>query len=194
MAAISNSRDFQYHENFLDPGYAWGLLSSLYAELRWQQYPIRLFGRTVLQPRLSSWYGDPGATYAYSGLSLLPLPWHPQLASLRELLQESLGQPFNSVLANAYRHGSDSMGWHADDEKELGANPLIASLSLGATRRFLVKARTGIGSREWLLHNGSLLVMRGNSQSAYLHALPKTRKPVGLRINLTFRQVYSADR
>ena len=143
LADRGAASDFQYIENFLDRDRGFSLLQKFRAELSWQQQEIRLFGRKILQPRLSCWYGDQGADYAYSGLRLQPLPWHPDLLVLRHLLQESLQCPFNSVLANAYRDGGDSMGWHADDEKELGAEPLIASLSLGAPRRFLLRSRKG---------------------------------------------------
>jgi len=186
---LINTSDFEYIQNFLGCDRAHHLLHKLHTELAWQQQEITLFGRTVLQPRLSCWYGDRDARYAYSGLHLEPLPWHPELLILRDLLQEVVQMPFNSVLANAYRDGRDSMGWHADDEKELGFEPLIASVSLGACRRFLLKARRGKALTELQLEHGSLLLMRGKSQSAFRHSLPKTTKPVGLRINLTFRQI-----
>jgi len=184
-----DSSDFQYIENFLESAHGFWLLEHFHKELRWQRQEIRLFGRKILQPRLSCWYGDPDAQYTYSGLQLQPLPWHPALLDLRNLLQETLQFPFNSVLANAYRDGRDSMGWHADDEKELGPEPLIASLSLGASRRFLIRSRNGNENSSMLLEHGSLLLMRGKSQKNYRHSVPKTTKPVGLRINLTFRQV-----
>ena len=180
---------FRYIRNFLDGDHASSLLDTFHKELNWQQYDIRLFGRMIPQPRLSCWYGDACSHYSYSGLHLPPMPWHPALQDLREQLQESLHCPFNSVLANAYRDGRDSMGWHADDEKELGAEPLIASVSLGASRRFLIKSKTGSETHDLLLEHGSLLVMQGQSQRAYMHSLPKTKTPIGLRINLTFRQI-----
>ena len=189
VAEFSNNSDFQYIRNFLDRARAFLLLHKLYAELDWQQQEILLFGRRVLQPRLSCWYGDRDAKYSYSGLQLQPLPWHPELSGLRLLLQETLQQPFNSVLANAYRDGRDGMGWHADDEKELGEEPLIASLSLGASRRFRLRARKGDEAKDLLLEHGSLLLMRGKSQRDYRHSVPKTKAAVGLRVNLTFRQV-----
>jgi alkylated DNA repair dioxygenase AlkB len=120
------------------------------------------------------------------------LNWLPCLLELRNLLQEKLACSFNSVLANAYRDGRDSMGWHADDEKELGPKPLIASLSFGTSRRFLLREKAKNKARPFSLQleHGSLLVMRGESQSRYLHSVPKTARPAGLRINLTFRQVF----
>lgn len=189
LADCGATSDFEYIQKFLKKDHGFSLLQKFRAELSWQQQEIRLFGRKILQPRLSCWYGDQDAAYAYSGLRLEPLPWHPDLLVLRHLLQETLQYRFNSVLANAYRDGRDSMGWHADDEKELGAEPLIASLSLGAPRRFLLRSRNGGETASLLLEHGSLLLMRGTSQKYYKHSIPKTAKPAGLRINLTFRHV-----
>jgi len=185
---------FDYRPAFLPATVADAWLRQLWRELSWTQQEIQLFGRRVMQPRLVAWYGDPGAVYAYSGLALSPLPWHPVLRELKIMLEAGAGGRFNAVLANAYRDGRDSMGWHSDDEPELGPEPLIASVSLGAERRFLVRPRSrpaGGGSRSQgiALGHGSLLLMRGESQRRYRHALPRTRKPTGLRINLTYRWV-----
>lgn len=150
-------------------------------------------GRLVPQPRLTSWCSDPGVQYTYSGLRMDPSEWHPGLSDLRRRVEDELGQSFNSVLINAYRDGRDSMGWHSDDEAELGPAPCIASVSLGATRRFLLREKaakskprksTGID-----LSHGDLLVMANDSQSRWQHSLARTRKPVGLRLNLTFREI-----
>ena len=157
--------------------------------LEWRSQEIMLFGRPVLQPRLMDWYADPDVTYRYSGLTLDPKAWPPMLAELRERLEAHCGASFNSVLCNAYRDGRDSMGWHADDEPELGPQPLIASLNFGATRRFRIRPRGGGASVGLELDPGSLLIMSGRSQADYQHAVPKTRRPVGPRINLTFRNV-----
>jgi len=185
---------FEYRPAFLPAEQADAWLRQLWRELEWSQQEIRLFGRRVMQPRLVAWYGDPGAVYAYSGLTLSPLPWHPLLQELRGMLEAGTGGRFNAVLANAYRDGLDSMGWHSDDERELGPEPLIASVSLGAERRFLLRSRSrsaGGGSRSQgiTLGHGSLLLMKGESQRRFQHALPRTRKPIGLRINLTYRLV-----
>ena len=191
MLASSDAGDFYYLSNFLNPSDAQRLFSIFSTELDWQQKEIRLFGRKIPQPRLTCWYSDEGVQYAYSGLQLEPMPWHPELLGLRKLLQQTLHFPFNSVLGNAYRDGRDSMGWHADDEKELGAEPVIASISLGAERKFKLRKRMGHSTTDLRLEHGSLLVMQRQCQSGYRHSLPKTVKPVGLRINLTFRQVMS---
>ena len=186
--------DFEYREAFLAPGEADACLQRLWQELDWEQREITLFGRCVLQPRLVAWYGDRDAHYAYSGLRLEPRPWHPLLLALKGRVEGASGSRFNSVLANAYRDGNDSMGWHSDDEPELGTRPQIASLSLGVERTLLLRRaaalrKPGEKSRKLLLAHGSLLLMRGNSQEQFQHSVPKTRSVTGLRINLTYRMV-----
>jgi len=185
---------FRLFPQFLPAAEADQALDCLWQELEWSQKEIVLFGRRVVQPRLVAWYGDPGAVYRYSGLTLTPLAWHPLLRQLGDRIERVSGNRFNAVLANAYRDGRDSMGWHSDDEPELGDAPVIASLSLGATRRFLLRRRVPgkvkpNPSIELSLDHGSLLLMQGESQKRYQHALPRTRRPVTLRINLTYRLV-----
>jgi alkylated DNA repair dioxygenase AlkB len=167
---------------------AYDLLAS---SLAWRSQTIRLGGRDVMQPRLVAWHGDAGASYRYSGRRHDPLPWTPLLADLRRRVEEAAASRFNSVLANWYRDGRDSVAMHADDEPELGPEPVIASLSLGAPRTFTMKHRTRpeLGTRRLELTPGSLLVMRGPTQACWLHAVPKTTRAVGGRINLTFRLV-----
>jgi alkylated DNA repair dioxygenase AlkB len=173
-----------------------GQADALFAELRdsieWETHRIRLFGREVDSPRLSSWIGDEGASYTYSGTRFEPRPWPRALADVRRRLARELDCEFNSVLANLYRNGRDYMGWHSDNESALGPQPIIASLSLGATRRFVLKHRQQSSWKlELPLAHGSLLVMRGDTQANYRHSLPRTARPVGERINLTFRQILS---
>jgi alkylated DNA repair dioxygenase AlkB len=176
---------------FLSEALADGLFQTLNTELAWKAEEIKIFGKTHLQPRLLAWYGDAEAHYSYSGIRHEPLIWTPSLALLKEQLESCFAVSFNSVLANKYRNGQDSMGWHSDDEKELGARPIIASLSLGAARRFLFRPRKGFEGvkREFLLAHGSLLLMRGNTQQNWQHSVPKTAKLTGERINLTFRTI-----
>ena len=175
---------------WLQTGQADALFADLRDSIEWETHRIRLFGREVDSPRLSSWIGDEDAAYTYSGTRFQPRPWPLALAGIRDLLERELAGRFNSVLANRYRDGRDCMGWHSDNEAALGPRPLIASLSLGATRRFVLKHR-GEPSRKLTLElpHGSLLVMRGDTQQNYRHALPRTAKPIGERINLTFRRI-----
>ncbi len=157
----------------------------------WHQPRIRLFGKTVDSPRLAAWYGDPQAVYAYSGLVNRPLPWFEALRQLRARIQACSGASFNSVLLNLYRDGNDAMSWHSDDESQLVPGAAIASISLGATRRFVLRHRRQktLARIKIPLHHGSLLVMQGETQRHWHHAVPRTKHPVGARINLTFRLV-----
>ncbi|WP_068803453.1 alpha-ketoglutarate-dependent dioxygenase AlkB family protein [Immundisolibacter cernigliae] len=181
-----------YHlPQFLAPDAASVLLGQLTTSLDWQQHRLKLFGRECLTPRLCAWYGDADARYGYSGQTLEPLPWTAPLAALRQRLEAMLGLPLNGMLANLYRDGADSMGWHSDDEASLGPRPVIVSLSLGATRRFVLRhrRRRDLQTVALALEHGSLLVMAGDTQRHWQHAVPKTRRAVGVRINLTFRYV-----
>ncbi|MCE3004904.1 MAG: alpha-ketoglutarate-dependent dioxygenase AlkB [Xanthomonadaceae bacterium] len=174
---------------FLDPGAADALLAEIDAEVPWERHHVRIFGREIPAPRLSCWIGDPGAAYTYSRVRFEPRPWTPALARVRQRIEQALDARFNSVLANRYASGADSMGWHADDEPELGPRPVIASLSLGATRRFVLRPRSGGAKVELPLTHGSLLVMAGDTQANWQHALPRMAGAAGLRINLTFRRI-----
>lgn len=166
------------------------LAAALAAEVPWTVHSIRMFGRWVDSPRLSCWMGDPGAAYRYSGALFHPEPWHPAIERLLPKLEAASGARFNSVLLNRYRHGGDSMGWHSDDEPELGPEPVIASLSLGVERRFLMRMKADHAVKaEWRLAHGDLLVMRGDCQRKAQHALPKMAGAKAERINLTFRWV-----
>lgn len=162
----------------------------LVASLNWQQPELFIAGKMRKIPRRQAWHGDPEASYRYSGQTFTPAPWTDTLSELRHKLEQHCRAPFNSVLVNHYRDGSDSMGWHSDNEPELGPRPVIASLSLGGTRRFSFKARSGAADGLKIeLHSGDLLLMAGATQQHWLHALPKTRKPVPGRLNLTFREI-----
>ena len=176
-----------YWRGFFPPGAAAALFEAIRAEIRWERHRVRIRGREVDCPRLSGWEGD--ATYSYSGLTLRPAPWTPGVTAVRRRLEAATGVAFNSVLANLYRDGSDRMGWHADDEPELGRSPVIASASFGAPRRFLLRPKRGGASVPILLEPGSLLVMRGATQRHWMHSVPPTRRPVGPRLNLTFRRI-----
>jgi len=179
-----------YDADFLCGMDADNLLRTLTEEVDWRQDRIRLFGKEHLIPRLQSFQGDPGISYLYSNLRLDAAPWHPALKQLKNSLTEPCGTSFNAVLLNLYRNGQDSMGWHSDDEPELGQNPTIASISLGEARRFLLRRKDDHSiKREIVLEHGSLLVMRGTLQHFWQHSVPRTQKPRAPRINLTFRHV-----
>lgn len=170
------------------------LFEALHRDVPWARHRLRIFGRELEAPRLSCWIGDPEAVYRYSGSRFAPEPWPAALVPVRDAVSEVAEVAFNSVLANLYRDGRDAMGWHSDDEPELGLRPVIASLSLGATRRFVLKARAPDADGRFARHvlelpHGSLLVMRGDTQVHFRHALPRTARPVGPRINLTFRRI-----
>lgn len=175
---------------WLQPNEASALQRTLADEVPWTVHRIRMFGRWVDSPRLSCWMGDPGAAYRYSGVRFEPEPWHPAIRALLPRLEATCDAPFNSVLLNRYRQGGDYMGWHSDDEPELGMEPVIASLSLGVERRFLLRLRADHAVKQaWRLRHGDLLLMRGDCQRVAQHALPKMAGVGGERINLTFRWV-----
>jgi alkylated DNA repair dioxygenase AlkB len=179
----------RYWSGSLEPGQADGWLSELRGKLDWAQRSITLFGRLVLQPRLVAFHGDCGLCYRYSGSTLRAQGWSGPLEQIRDHLDKLLDRRFNSVLCNWYRDGNDCMGWHADNEPELGPCPLIASVSFGQSRRFLLKPRQGDQRIELMLEHGSILVMDGDLQRHWLHQLPRMRKVDADRINLTFRTI-----
>ncbi|HWB50407.1 MAG TPA: alpha-ketoglutarate-dependent dioxygenase AlkB [Stellaceae bacterium] len=167
------------------------VLARLIAEVPWRCEAVVMWGRRVPQPRLTAWYGDPGRRYAYSGLQLEPLPWTPLLADLKTRVEAVVGAGFNSVLLNYYRDHRDSIGFHSDNEPELGERPVIASLSLGAERVFVLKHKTSkrVPPVVLPLASGSLLLMKGDTQRHWRHGIAKESRPCGPRVNLTFRQI-----
>ena len=183
--------DVTLHTDLPLPTSSTNLVTALSRDIAWRQEDITLFGRTYRQPRLLAWYGDPEARYRYSRVDHDPLPWTPLLKDLRQAVESHTGQSFNSVLLNRYRDGADAMGAHSDDEPELGPAPVIASLSLGAARPFVFHSRhtPRQPAHRLILPDGSLLLMAGTTQRWWKHSLPRTRHPVGERINLTFRLV-----
>ena len=157
-------------------------------EIQWRQDNIKIFGKIYPQPRLTALYANNNKSYSYSNIKMQPITFTPTLFDIKSKIEKRLNSQFTSCLLNLYRNGQDSNGWHADNEKELGLNPVIASLSLGAERVFHMKHRNDKKEKVKInLTNGSLLVMRGRTQHHWLHQIPKTRKKVGERINLTFR-------
>lgn len=183
----------RYLPSFISADEADRHFAGLVEETPWEHRHIVLFGKEVLQPRLACWYGD--HAYSYSGIRLEPRAWTDRLRVLRDRCSAQSGVEFNSCLVNLYRDGRDSMGWHADDESELGREPVIASLSLGDTRVFRMRHKESKTLVEISLEHGSLLVMSGLMQQCWVHEIPKTKKPVGQRINLTYRTIVTvADR
>jgi alkylated DNA repair dioxygenase AlkB len=154
-------------------------------ETPWRQESVVVYGKRHLQPRLTAWYGE--ASYTYAGLKLDPLPWTPLLLTIRAAVEAACGQRFNSVLLNRYRNGQDSMGMHSDDEPELGDEPVIASLSYGTTRSFILRHKRNKSTVRLDLEAGSLLLMSGQLQKNWLHGINKSARPRGERVNLTFR-------
>lgn len=167
------------------------LFEKLRSGINWRQDELRLGQRVIPIPRLQAWYGDSDADYSYSGLNLQPAAWTQLLQEIKSDCERVAEQRFNSVLANLYRDGNDSVSWHADDEKELGTNPVIASVSFGETRTFQLKHKTNksLPTQKIDLPGGSLLVMRGETQHFWKHQIAKTKIPKGPRINLTFRLI-----
>ena len=177
-----------YNRNFLSSVEASRYFKILRNETAWQQVQIKVFGKVYDQPRLTALYANNNFPYSYSNITMYPSPFSATLLEIKEKVEQQLKKEFTTCLLNLYRHGQDSNGWHADNEKELGLNPVIASLSLGAERVFHMKHRNDKKEKLKInLTNGSLLVMRGKTQHHWLHQIPKTRKKVEERINLTFR-------
>ncbi len=179
------------HTSAFEPSDASAMLQNLAEDIPWRQDSLWIAGREIPVPRLQCWMGDAGSLYGYSGMRLEPEPWHRQVQAIRSRVQELSGIQFNSVLLNLYRNGEDSVSWHADDEPELGRDPVIASVSLGAVRRFQLKHRHD-RLREKLqidLPHGSILIMGKGMQNKWLHQVPKQKTINEPRINLTFRQI-----
>jgi alkylated DNA repair dioxygenase AlkB len=179
-----------YYPHFLAGPEADALFAALQKGVAWKQEKGR-FGR--LFPRLTALYADRGVVYTYSGVTYPSLVWTSELDAIRRRVEGAAGAPFNSVLLNRYRDGSDSIGWHADDEPELGVNPIVPSISLGAERRFVLRQKKRGTRLEYPLRHGSLLVMAGTLQHHWLHSLPKCAAPAGERINLTFRNILQEE-
>jgi alkylated DNA repair dioxygenase AlkB len=182
---IQDGGTLTYDATFYGKEEADNLFEQISAETQWQQER----GRTGPFPRLTAWYADAGLTYSYSGVRHEALPWTPRLTEIRLRVQDAASASFNSLLLNLYRDGQDSIGFHSDAEPELGVNPVIASISLGAVRQFMLKhIKTGKKLKYDLAH-GSLLVMGGTCQHHWVHGVPKIKTTVGARINLTFRRI-----
>lgn len=163
--------------------------------LPWRQDDIVIAGRRMPIPRLQNWFGDPGMRYSYSGIHLSPVPWTDALLQVRARVESLCGQHFNALLANCYRDGKDSVGWHSDDEPELGKQPVIASVSFGATRTFEMRhlCNRALKTLRLPLHHGSVLIMSGTTQQFWRHQIPKESGVALPRINLTLRHIFPAQ-
>ncbi len=180
--------EISYHPNFFDTQKSNELFSKLKSEIPWQLDYITVFGKSHPQPRLTALYGNEGKLYRYSNIVMQPHPWSPLIMFIKNQIEEICQENFTTVLLNRYRNGKDSNGWHADNEKELGKNPIIASVSFGAERVFQLKHNSIENLKQnILLEHGSLLIMKGTTQHFWKHQIPKTAKPIDERINLTFR-------
>jgi alkylated DNA repair dioxygenase AlkB len=187
---INTDGEVIFYPNFFSIQESERLFSDLYSSVKWKQDTIRFYGKKIPLPRLTGWYGDEGKSYTYSGIEQHPDPWTPTLKLIKSKAEEISEVTFNSVLLNLYRDGKDSVSWHSDDEPELGKNPIIASISFGATRRFSFKHKISKNYKiDINLLNGSLLLMKGETQQCWQHQIPKTSKFVEPRINLTFRLI-----
>lgn len=186
----------EYYPGFIQKDAADVIFHSLLSDIPWESDVLRLFGKTIVTKRKVAWFGDPEASYKYSGSIKQPLPWIQELTELKQRVEKLSGTSFNACLLNLYHHGGEGMTWHADDEPELGSHPVIVSISLGAERRFSFKHRTSGERVDLLLEHGSALIMSGETQQHWVHALPKNmRQSASLfggpeeRINLTFRKI-----
>ena len=189
---LKNSEITFYH-NFFSRELSKNLFQELQEKIVWKQEIMKLYGKAIPIPRLTAWYGEKNKSYIYSGIVLHPLDWIEPLIKIKNKIEQFSPVIFNSVLLNLYRHGKDGVGWHSDNEPELGNKPVIGSVSLGGSRRFMLKskAKDDPESYEIELNDGSFLLMAGNTQKYWLHQIPKTIKSVEPRINLTFRVIYS---
>lgn len=181
--------NIEYHKHFIPASLAFDYFHQLQQELQWRQDSVLMYGKMLAIPRLQAWYGDPDLRYVYSNISLDTTPWTPLLEKLRDRISQQCGHEFNTVLANNYRNQRDSVSWHSDDEPELGRNPVVASLSFGATRDFQLRHNQTKEKINIALTPGSLLVMQGETQHFWQHCVPKRTRDITSRINLTFRKI-----
>ncbi|QKJ30868.1 alpha-ketoglutarate-dependent dioxygenase AlkB [Mucilaginibacter mali] len=178
----------KYYGQVMDTAEAGRYLQVLLDTIKWRNDEAIIFGRHIITKRKVAWYGDRNYDYAYSGFTRTALLWTPELLQLKTLTEQLTGEQYNSCLLNLYHNGDEGMAWHSDDEKMLGKDSAIASLSFGAERKFSLKHRANkTETRSLMLESGSLLVMRGATQTHWLHALPKSKKVLSPRVNLTFR-------
>jgi alkylated DNA repair dioxygenase AlkB len=180
-----------YHGMIFSPAEAEKFLKDLSANIAWEHDEVMMFGKKIITKRKVAWYGDEPFNYTYSHVKKTALPWTPILQAIKDKIEEASGETYNSCLLNLYHNGEEGMGWHTDNEKELKKEGAIASISFGAPRKFCFKHKQTEEKVDLLLDHGSLLVMKGSTQSHWLHRLPPSKKINSLRINLTFRTIIS---
>lgn len=181
--------EYLFYPNFFTKEESDLYFNKLLSDIDWKQESMNMYGKQVLFPRLTAWYGDNDKAYSFSGIKLDPKIWSKELIEIKEKIETISEVKFNSVLLNRYRSGNDSISWHTDAEKELGQNPIIASISFGAKRNFQLRHKETKEKLDIELTNGSLLVMKGELQHFWQHQIPKTKKEITERINLTFRVI-----
>lgn len=188
LTVIENG-EYIFYPNFFSKSDSDSLLKDLRSNIVWKQESMNMYGKKIDFPRLTAWYGNNDKPYSFSGITLQPLPWTGEILTIKSKIEPIAKTAFNSVLLNLYRDGNDSISWHTDAEKELGINPVIASVNFGATRKFQLRHIKTKEKLEIELTHGSLLIMQGELQHFWQHQVPKTNKIVGERINLTFRVI-----
>jgi alkylated DNA repair dioxygenase AlkB len=188
LTVIENG-EYIFYPNFFSKSESEILLKGLRNNIVWKQESMNMYGKKIDFPRLTAWYGNNDKQYSFSGITLQPLPWTSEILTIKNKIEPIAKTVFNSVLLNLYRDGNDSISWHTDAEKELGINPIIASVNFGATRKFQLRHIKTKEKLEIELTHGSLLIMQGELQHFWQHQVPKTSKPVGERVNLTFRVI-----
>jgi len=187
----ANNLSVKYIENFFDFDQSQLYMKHLTNDIKWKREKIRMWGKEIVTKKRIAWYADEGKSYTYSGSTFYPVQWDEVLLEIKKQVEQHIRFQFNSVLLNEYKSGEVGMGWHSDDEKELGIDPIIASLSFGANRDFIFKHKTDKSFEKIKIHlkSGSLLIMSGSTQHYWKHSLPKRLKVRDPRVNLTFRKI-----
>lgn len=186
---VINNGEYLFYPNFFSKTESDLFFQKFKSEILWKQESMNMYGKQVMFPRLTAWYGDNDKPYSFSGITLSPHSWSKELLEIKNKIEPIAKTQFNSVLLNQYRNGNDSISWHTDAEKELGTNPIIGSVNFGATRKFQLRHIETKEKIEIELTHGSLLIMQGELQHFWQHQVPKTTQKVNERINLTFREI-----